>query len=357
MCKLVAPSLVRMPSLFTVAVFATATWFAHGEMQKIPTWKHQAKIWMGEFIVLTQNYSTPAIMTKYVNVSAFSKVCSCNGTEGMFDDLEVVHLPGMNSQFAASARIFPPMTRNGTEYWEEHVCKKEQSYVVYDENLWKSIYPTLPYTMMDWFKGIEKIIKVQPKIQDKNFEQTWDQQLFMGYAVRGLASTTKSGFHLHQVDRQTYYVQVCGSKRWIIGSGNIRFNDERDLAYHNQYMDGERFQGFIKRDDVYIGWTHPGDMMLIPVWVWHMAQTSAGTNVGISYRMKGEVIRSIAPPHLQPRAPRHELPYSAIQYWLAYFRGAIADSSVLQLLVPLVIVVIPLGIFRPGLAKQGKNTS
>jgi len=303
----------------------------HSANPPIPVYWYNKPFNNDGFIVLTKNYTDPAILRGYINVSAFSNVCACNGTDGVFDDLEVVYIPNKNTKQMVHMGTYPPSLTAGADYWEKHVCQKENTYTFYEKGPLESHYPHLHDKMAHWFAKIENIIKLSPRIRDPRFLPDWFQEVFLGYADKRLQSFIDSGSGLHQGDVQNYYIQICGTKRWIIGKGTIRFNDERDFPYSGQSFDGEKMFEFISRNDTYIGWTRPGDMLLNPVWLWHLVQTDIGTNFGMTYKMGGDKIREIVPEHLRPRVPR-----GVILSLMLFARG---HASRLWVKQPLVVVL------------------
>jgi len=79
-----------------------------------------------------------------------------------------------------------------------------------------------------------------------------------------------------------------------MGRDSLRFNDERDIPYSGQYFGGHEVLQLLNRTDVHVGWTRPGDMLLNPVWLWHLVQTNEGNKFGITYKMGGHFIREFA---------------------------------------------------------------
>jgi len=334
-----------------LVLFLESVWRIHSGLPHMPTWWWNKKIFMDAFIVLTHNYTSPAIMKKYVNVSAFSNVCACNGTDGMFDNLDVVYIPNENAKHVVFHGMWPPSLTAGADYWDKHVCKKENSYIFYEREPLKKRYPDLQGNMDRWFNKIEDVLKLSPRIKDSRFDEDWFQELFLGYADKPLQSWTKSGSGMHQGDVHNYYVQICGSKRWIVGKDSVRFNNELDIPYSGQFVDVENLKEFLNRSDVLVGWTYPGDMLLNPVWLWHLVQTDMGSNFGITYKISGNTIRRIAPDHIRPRLPKDELFMGEVRHWLLFVRGRISRLLFKHRLVIVVIMtfVCSIGVLGTGL--------
>jgi len=66
--------------------------------------------------------------------------------------------------------IYPDSLTAGVDYWEKHVCKKENSYVFY-EQIHMLRYPDLHDKMHRWFEKIDNTIKISPKIKDPQFKK------------------------------------------------------------------------------------------------------------------------------------------------------------------------------------------
>lgn len=311
-----------MSLFFAVVLFLANVWRTPSQqiLPPLPVLKHDGAVFMDDYIALTRNYTTPVIVRGYFDVSAFSNVCACNGTDGVFDGLDVVYIPNENAKTLVPMGIYPDSLTAGVDYWEKHVCKKENSYVFY-EQIHMLRYPDLHDKMHRWFEKIDNTIKLSPKIKDPQFKKRWYQELFLGYAAKPLQPPSKSGSLMHQGDVQNYYIQICGSKRWIMGRDSLRFNDERDIPYSGQYFGGHEVLQLLNRTDVHVGWTRPGDMLLNPVWLWHLVQTNEGNKFGITYKMGGHFIREFAPKHIRPRYPRDELFMGNLRYWLLFVRA------------------------------------
>jgi len=312
---------------FQLVLWLTRIRPVHSGHPPIPTWWYYENIFNDAVIALTHNYSTPAIMKKYVNVSAFSNLCSCKGTDGIFDDIDVVHFPNetTSAKHWVFQGLFPRQLTAGARYWDEHVCKNESTYTFYQKEPLQKQYPHLDEQMLDWFDKLESILQLLPKIHDPQFgAEPWLRELYLGYAPKAFQGPVHSGAPTHQADVQNYHVQICGSKRWIIGKESVKFNDERDIPFGGQFFTGDRVPGFVNRNDVYVGWTNPGDILLNPVWLWTMVQTNEGNNLAVAYKMIGGKIRQIAPKHIRPSLPRDKLFLGKVRHWLLFVRGRIS---------------------------------
>jgi len=103
----------------------------HNANPPIPIYWYNEKFNNDGFIVLTKNYTEPAILRGYINLTAFSNVCACNGTDGVFDGLDVVYIPKKNTKQMVHMGTYPASLTAGADYWEKHVCQKENTYTFY----------------------------------------------------------------------------------------------------------------------------------------------------------------------------------------------------------------------------------
>lgn len=147
---------------FQLVLWLTRIRPVHSGHPPIPTWWYYENIFNDAVIALTHNYSTPAIMKKYVNVSAFSNLCSCKGTDGIFDDIDVVHFPNetTSAKHWVFQGLFPRQLTAGARYWDEHVCKNESTYTFYQKEPLQKQYPHLDEQMLDWFDKLESILQL-----------------------------------------------------------------------------------------------------------------------------------------------------------------------------------------------------
>lgn len=246
--------------------------------------------------ILTKNWSRPFILKGYANVSYFRDICTCIRNSTILEGVNIPYIPGGSTVYKMYHGSFPEHLTDGNEYWYNHVCKREETYTSWDTDVTAGRWKEYEQSMTKWFRKVEGKMRLLRWIQDSLFRENsgeWLNQLFIGNAVNRFPSPYKSGASAHRDDHLNYYVQVCGSKRWFVGDRTLQFNDHRDNTSAGQVLQGEDYHVFMRKTRLYLGLLNPGDLLILPPWLWHFVQTDAGANLAITWKMSGKTVRLI----------------------------------------------------------------
>jgi len=285
--------------------------------QPVPLYSHAGTVMMEDFLRFTQKGVRPAILQKYGNISVFQDLCSCKTHDPKtLDALELAYIPGDNVRKQMQLGHTPEGSVSGTSLWSDHICQQKPIYAAYDGKVAERAGAKFRASIHQWLNMNEPLIKTRSMIQDHNFSVGWYNDVYMGYAKEDYQDPRVIGSLPHQADDQHYYLQVCGTKRWIFTDALFRFEDDTDLASDGQVLKGKRSDTWFKHSQkMFLGHSRPGDLVLVPVWLWHMEQVGKGSNFGVSWKMPGNFIRQLlqTKPALCPRKPG-EKPQRQLEY-------------------------------------------
>merc|ERR1712039_478468 len=170
---------------------------------------------------------------------------------------------------------------NGGEFYRNHACPKDRDdYIFYDINNGALVSASV----QDFFrKKVDPLLHVSEKLEDKSHYDEWFNEIFIGGSTKEypLPGKDRGGSPPHRAPVLNYYHQICGKKRWYIAPHGTSFGEWDKL----QILVGEEdMHKYMEHNQVYVGETEPGDVLLNPPWLWHFVQAGHGFNFAVTYK-------------------------------------------------------------------------
>eukprot|EP00414_Alexandrium_minutum_P001157 CAMPEP_0113818030 /NCGR_PEP_ID=MMETSP0328-20130328/36_1 /TAXON_ID=39455 /ORGANISM="Alexandrium minutum" /LENGTH=387 /DNA_ID=CAMNT_0000785965 /DNA_START=84 /DNA_END=1247 /DNA_ORIENTATION=+ /assembly_acc=CAM_ASM_000350 len=259
--------------------------------QEIPVYKGGpdgvSKIFWQDYVKLTQNLTMPALVKGFFDPAPFADICACSPDAPLFDSIKLPFKDAGNAyydmkkaQYRSEDMHFDAIS--GGKFYREHACAGKNDYIFYDVNNGA----LLSATMQDFYrKKIDPALKIDETITDKTYEH-WFNEIFIGASTKKypLPGSNGSGSAPHRAPVLNYYYQICGKKWWHIARHGASFGE---LDKHQFMLEDKDMLAFMKDDQVYQGFTEPGDVLLNPPWLWHLVQTDSGFNFAVTYKQLG----------------------------------------------------------------------
>jgi len=253
----------------------------------IPTFENVGQINLEQFIELTDHMSKPAIIKGFFDPSLFEEACRCDNNNTFYDNIDLpLSSKGGNSKDAEwSAQIGGSLPEkaikiNGGTFVRDRACAEQDDYIFFD------LGSGLRLTHLRFFEQMRKMLNVSEAISDPSYTD-WMHEMFIGYSSKQYPVPTRntSGSLPHRAPVVNYYYQICGKKKWHIGDWQMDVGKDYDGSY---YMlpdpENKAARAYLEREDLYQGYTEPGDVLINPPWLWHCVLAAKGFNFAIAFK-------------------------------------------------------------------------